>query len=156
MDLLLDTEFNEGSASVSPNGRWLAYQSDESGKVEVYVRPFPDVETGKWQVSAGGGGQPLWSPDGAELFFLSFDRTADNPNNQIMVAQVEGDPTFRHTTPERLFDLADLRFDWGIAPDGRFLMTRLAAAQGTDGGDTGLVFVEHWFSELQARVPTGR
>ena len=158
LDLLLDTEFNEGSASISPNGRWLAYRSDESGQDEVYVRPFPDVDDGKWQVSVGGGSRSLWSPDGAELFFLFFDPTANSPNSQIMVAQVEGDSTFRHTTPERLFDLGNLNaFDWDIAPDGeRFLMLRLAAAQGADGRGQGLVIVLNWFTELQARVPTGR
>ncbi len=151
LDLLLDEEFRERNPALSPDGRWLAYESNESGQDEVYVRPFPEVETGKWQVSVNGGSLPLWSPDGAELFF----RTSVT-GGQIMVSQVEGEPTFRASAPERLFDVADLltsAFD--IAPDGeRFLFRRPATAQETDDGEAGLVFVEHWFEELKARVPT--
>ena len=57
---LLETEFFESNAAVSPDGRWLAYQSDDSGEVEIYVRPFPDVKRGRWQVSGGGGRLPVW------------------------------------------------------------------------------------------------
>jgi Tol biopolymer transport system component len=67
---LLATEFNERRPVVSPNGRWLAYQSDESGQFEIYVRPFPNVDARKWPVSAGGGEEPRWSEDGRTLFFL--------------------------------------------------------------------------------------
>src|SRR5262249_12278625 len=72
---LLQTTFNELNARISPDGRWLAYQSDESGSPEVYVRPFPDVNAGRWQVSTGGGRVPTWSGDGRELFFLVGDGT---------------------------------------------------------------------------------
>ena len=65
------------SRKISPDGRWMAYTSDESGKSEIYVRPFPDVDKGKWQVSTSGGGSPLWSPDGRELFYLSNGDAAD-------------------------------------------------------------------------------
>ena len=64
---LLRTRFNEYQPRLSPDGRWLAYVSDESGRDEVYVRPFPEVDKGKWQVSTSGGVYPLWSPDGREL-----------------------------------------------------------------------------------------
>jgi serine/threonine-protein kinase len=71
---LLATEHDEFNGEVSPDGRWLAYQSEESGSFEIYLRPFPDVDGGKWQVSNGGGIQPLWSPDGTELFYLASGR----------------------------------------------------------------------------------
>ena len=61
---VLDTEYNEDSADLSPDGRWLAFQSDSTGTNEVYVRPFPDVEGGLWQISNGSGQEPNWSPDG--------------------------------------------------------------------------------------------
>jgi hypothetical protein len=60
------------NAAVSPDGRWLAYQTDESGRDEIYVRPFPDVDAGLWQVSTGGGRQPVWARTGRELFYLTI------------------------------------------------------------------------------------
>ena len=68
---LLATEFNERSAEISPGGDWLAYQSDASGQNEIYARPFPNVDEGRWQISRGGGTSPLWGPDGRELCYLS-------------------------------------------------------------------------------------
>ena len=67
---LLNTEFTERNASLSPDGLWIAYQSNESGQFEIYVRPFPDVDAGRWQVSSDGGWWPLWAPDGRELFYV--------------------------------------------------------------------------------------
>ena len=72
-EVLLNTEFNEQDGRISPDGRWLAYRSNESGRDEVYVRPFPDVESGRWQVSTAGGNRAEWGPDGRELFYLSAD-----------------------------------------------------------------------------------
>ena len=72
---------NERYPAVSPDGRWIAYASDESGRFEVYVRPFPGPG-GKWQVSNAGGTLPIWSHNGRELFF-------QNPDNRIMVADYE-------------------------------------------------------------------
>ena len=67
---LLVTEFNERGAAVSPNGRWFAYQSDTSGEMEVYVRPFPDADSERHPISTNGGTSPLWAPDGSELFYV--------------------------------------------------------------------------------------
>ena len=66
----MNGDFIERNAELSPNGRWMAYQSNESGAFEIYVRPFPNVEADQVQVSNNGGGIPLWSPDGSELFYL--------------------------------------------------------------------------------------
>jgi serine/threonine-protein kinase len=68
---LFETQFNELNAEVSPDGRWLAFESDESGQREVHVRPFTDVSGGRWQVSTGGGSRPLWARNGEELFYLN-------------------------------------------------------------------------------------
>ena len=75
--------------------RWMAYASNESGKYEVYVRPFPEVNKGKWQVSTSGGNSPLWSPDGRELFYRSGDA--------VMAVPVETEPTFKPGKPTVLF-----------------------------------------------------
>ena len=153
LELLLDSEFDEGSPAISQDGRWIAYDSTESGREEVYVRPFPDLDAGRWQVSAEGGGEPVWSPDGRELFFAGL-------TGQFWAAKVETEPTFRPSTPEALFDLAlfeDPRGRvWDMAPgEERFIFQRNLADQ-VAGGTEGLVFVLNWFEELQARVPTGR
>ena len=72
--------------AVSPDGRWMAYTSDESRKNEVYVRPFPEVNNGRWQISKDGGDSPLWSPDGCELFYRSGDA--------VMAVSVKTEPGF--------------------------------------------------------------
>ena len=151
VEMLLETEFREIVFALSPDGRWIAYQSDESGAVEIYVRPFPEVDDGRWQVSTSGGFDPVWSPDGRELYFSSFGR--------MMVASVEPGETFSAGSPVELFRnyvTADAIRGFDVAPDGeRFLMRIDQRAEITEGRQ-GLIFVLNWFSELQARVPTGR
>ena len=92
---LLQEKYSETEPQISPDGRWMAYASNESGKSEVYVRPFPDVNKGKWQVSTSGGNSPLWSPDGRELFYRSGDAA--------MAVRVETEPTFKPGKPTVLF-----------------------------------------------------
>ena len=113
---------------VSGDGRWIAYASRESGRCEVYVRSFPEVDRGKWQVSTNGGHSPLWSPDGRELFYRSGD--------EVVSVRVETEPTFKPGKPTVLFRGAyvDLPGNdvtlWDISPDGkRFLMMKQAAAE---------------------------
>lgn len=78
----LATDANEANAMFSPDGKWVAYNSDESGQPEIYVQPFLAKKGGKWQVSTNGGYTPKWSKDGKELFYLSLD-------NQIMSSEVK-------------------------------------------------------------------
>ena len=151
MELILDSEFGETSPVISPDGRWIAYASDESMTNEVYVRPFPNIDDGKWQVSVNGGFTPAWSPDGRELFFGS-------PGG-LRVARVETEPAFSHATPELLFNFntADSIVEYtgvlDITPDGeRFVMRRTLGGQLIEGTEI-LVFVENWFEELNERVP---
>jgi eukaryotic-like serine/threonine-protein kinase len=100
----LRTQFNEGDAHVLPDGHWVAYTSDESGRGEIYVRPFsPDSNAGdasgtgaKWQVSYGGGEAPQWSVDGKELYYLTLD-------SKLMEVDVTTSPTFQAGTPKLLF-----------------------------------------------------
>ena len=144
-ELLLQTEFFEWYSEVSPDGRWIAYASNESGRNQIYVRPFPNVDEGKWQISRESGNFPVWSPDGRELFYRRLSDGA------MMVVQIETDSTFSHGNPELLFDAAGFlpaggarAFD--IAPDGRFLMIRLQT------GGASLVAVENWLDELTERL----
>lgn len=156
--LLLKEDYVEGDPRVSPDGRWLAYTSIESGKHEVYVRPFPDVEKGKWQVSSSGGNSPLWSPDGRELFYLTGQSTADT----AMRVAVETQPTFKSGKPELLFKSTNIGFyptdviPWDIHPDGkRFLMIKQPqnAASPEAATPQRIVIVMNWFEELKQRVP---
>ena len=81
---LIQTPFIERNGVVSPNGRWLATESDnDTGRLEIYVRPFPDVKAGLWQISTDGGRRPLWAPGGGELFYVAPDRA-------LMAVPVDG------------------------------------------------------------------
>jgi len=116
-----------------PLGRIVAYQSNESVKDEVYVRPFPEVNNGKWQVSTSGGNTPLWSPNGRELFYLTGD--------SVMAVSVETKSTFKAAIPETLFKgtyqpSTSSGQSWDISPDGkRFLMMK--EPQSTPSASTG-------------------
>ena len=118
---LLATEFTESNAAVSPDGRWIAYRSDESGRNEVYVQRFPELG-GRVQISTTGGTSPLWSSDGAELFYRE--------GQAMMTVAVDGSgAAFSAGQPERLFEgryLDDLTRNYDVAPDGRFLMIKQA------------------------------
>ncbi len=120
VETLLATEFDEWSAGLSPDGRWIAYQSNQSGQFEVYVRPFPNVDDGQWQISTSGGTRPLWASDGRELFYRR--------GNALMTVPVQTEPSFTPATPEILFKGAyytgaDRSYD--VASDGqRFLMIK--------------------------------
>ena len=118
---LLATEFTESNPAVSPDGRWIAYRSDESGRNEVYVQRFPELG-GRIQISTAGGTSPLWSSDGAELFYRE--------GQAMMTVAVDGSgAAFRAGQPERLFEgryLDDQTRNYDVAPDGRFLMIKQA------------------------------
>ncbi len=156
-ELLFQTRFRERNGRIAPDGRWLAYQSDESGQDEVYVRPFPSVAEGRWQISTGGGTQPVWARSGRELFYVAL-------SGRLMAVPIQTGSTFGVGTPEELFATPEVggQFDtvqglgttYDVAPDGqRFLMVR-PIAQTEDGMvPTHIVVVENWHQELLERVP---
>ncbi|HSE28903.1 MAG TPA: protein kinase, partial [Gemmatimonadales bacterium] len=117
---LVATPFEERAPALSPDGRWLAYQSDEAGRYEVFVRPFPATSTAKWQVSNGGGTVPRWSPDGRVLYYRG--------TGNVVAVEVLPGPSFIAGGRRTLFGLgtfADEEGSWDIAPDGRrFAMIR--------------------------------
>ena len=93
---LLQTEFTEDRPSISHDGQWIAYDSNEDGALNVYVQPFPNVGDGKWKVSTEGGFHPMWSPDGDELFYVS--------GIAMMVVPITSDPAFQHGNPAVVFE----------------------------------------------------
>ena len=156
---LLRESYLENQPRISPDGRWMAYTSDESRRAEVYVRSFPDVNQGRWQVSANGGDSPLWSPDGRERYYRSGDAA--------MAVSVRTDPSFSIVgIPRILFRGTYVQVTglegtpWDISPDGkRFLMMKPPApATGAPPaaaahGPKKINIVINWFEELKQRVP---
>jgi serine/threonine-protein kinase len=151
---LVKTSFDEYSTAVSPDGRWLAYQSDESGRAEVYVRPFPDVNSARWQVSTEGGTRPSWARNGRELFYYVEPGT-------VMSVPVDAASTFSAGTPRLLFKGPYLSPQAGrtyeVSLDGqRFLLIKEARSQDQPATPPQLVVVEHWLDELKRLVPVTR
>jgi Tol biopolymer transport system component len=148
---LLTDRFAEEGAALSPDGKWLAYASNESGRSEIFVRPFPNTAGGRWQISTAGGSSALWSHSGRELFF-------EAPSGDMMVAPITSTTTFSNDAPRRLFPLGGGLIGSSIVPlyattpdDKRFLMVRLAAVNQAPGAGQ-LVVVDNWFTELKAKM----
>jgi len=141
----LQTEFNETNAFFSPDGRWVAYNSDESGTAEIYVRPFPPAG-GKWQVSTQGGFQPSWRSDGKELYYVALD-------GKIMAVEVKPGNVFAAGLPAPLFDaglrpegLTESRCSFVVTPDGqRFLVNTIAE----EAARVPVTVVVNWTGELK-------
>ncbi len=150
--LVADPRYDEAAPALSPDGRWLAYESDETGRSEVYIRPFPNTEGGKWQVSLNGGQAPLWAHSSRELFYV------DGARNMVATPVGTGTPlqlgerrvlfrlerdiylnNLEHYTP---FDIS--------RDDRRFLMARQVRPE-SEPAQT-YVLVENWFEELKAKV----
>jgi hypothetical protein len=112
--------FLKKQGQFSPDGRFVAYASNESGKFEIYVQPFPEATSGKWPISSGGGVEPRWSKDGSELFYFS--------GRKLMSVAVKTTPTFSAGTSRELFEApvqsgyTNDGHRWHVAPDGTFLM----------------------------------
>ena len=150
---LIQTPFDERNAEISPDGKWIAFQSNESGIEEVYVRPFPDVESGRWQVSTTGGFHPAWAPNGRELFYVAAD-------GRLMAVDVRSQGGFAAGVPRMLVDggfylnLVAQGRSYDISPDGtRFLLIQ-APNTGTQAETAGLTVVLNWAEELKRLVPT--
>ena len=149
---LLQTNAIELNGDLSPDGRWLAYQSNESGTYQVYVRPFPNAGTGgRWQVSTSGGTRPAWARSGRELFYK------DATGLLAVSVQTTGQ-TFTAGNPTKLFDAryyAGVNFrTYDVSPDGqRFLMVKEAGSGDDKATPASMVVVEHWFEDLKQKLP---
>ena len=138
---VLVTDYVETDGVFSPDGRFIAYVSDESGRFEVYVRSFPVSGGGKWMVSNGGGYQPRWRRDGRELFYFSSD-------GRLMSVDIEPAAAFRAAAPRILFQArifgggaSTNNHYWDVAPDGqRFLINTVSA----ESDSASLTVVLNW------------
>ncbi len=167
-EFLRKTEYAESSPSVSPDGRLLAYQSNDSGRYEIYVTPFPNVDTVRIKVSTNGGLSPAWSPAGGELYYRqgtdcgrSTPEGPDSDNDTgatslemcrkaMMSVTVDTEPTLTSGLPEVLFEdpyYSPTGRHYDVASDGRFLMLKRTQAP------TELIVVRNWIEELTERAP---
>jgi eukaryotic-like serine/threonine-protein kinase len=135
------------AVSVSPDGRWIAYQSNQTGTLQVFVQPFPDVGAGKWQVSRSGGAGPLWSRDGRELFYLREDGTMMSVRLTPGASSPVGDPVAMFRMADDLVGSAANYTPWDVAPDGRFVMVR-AGADALDAVPA-IIVVENWLQHWE-------
>jgi Tol biopolymer transport system component len=155
--LLIRGRSDEGRPAMSHDGRWIAYQSNLSGRWEVYVQPFPNLG-GRWQVSTQGGLSPIWHPNGRELFYRSGRAVLSVP------VEITG-TSFRHGNPKVLFEGSYVPEDveswsassYALHPDGqRFLMMKEGIPQGGGAGATQIVLATHWADEIKRLVPKRR
>ena len=153
---VIQTDARERHAVLSPNGDWIAYQSDVSRRNEVYVQRYPELG-GRRQISINGAVLPRWSSDGSELFYMSGD------GRQVFAVRVEADAEEPWGTPRILFEGGYIPSifrgrSYDVAPDGRFVAIKPANNQ--DGGTTSetadLVVVQNWFTELTELVPVAQ
>ena len=146
----------ETQAQISPDGRWIAYASNESDKdnYQIYVRSFPDLNKERCQISTKGGDSPLWSPDGRELYYLNGDA--------VMAVSITTDPGFVAGIPDVLFQgeyvgaYPDNGTPWDVHPDGdRFLMIKppgTVDVKTEAGPPSSINIVLNWSEELKERV----
>lgn len=153
-------EYQELSPALSPNGRWLAYVSDEAGQREVIVRPFPDVAAGRWVVSTGGGMAPMWAHNGEELFYFQPSQGQGEGRGRIMsVEYAETNSVFQPGPGRPLFDLgSEYEFNrldpfYDVAPDDqRFLFARVVGLEEAEERQR-FVLVQNVFELLKQRTP---
>jgi eukaryotic-like serine/threonine-protein kinase len=142
----LATPADETSAAFSPDGKWIAYSSDESGRRDVYVRGFapdrnPAAAVRQWTISATGGDKPRWSRDGKELFYIA-------PDGKMMAVPIKGGPAFEPGVPIPLFTTRVTGFmPFDVAPDGRFLINTMPADATSRSSITVVV---NWFASLDS------
>jgi serine/threonine-protein kinase len=151
---LVQTTFSERNGVISPDGRWLAYDANDAGRFEISVRPYPDVNSGRWQVSSAGGTRPLWSRNGRELFYVSL-------TGALMRVGIESGPASA-TTPTQLIGEGymtappiDIGRSYDVSPDGqRFLMIKDGDGSNQTAAPRSIIVVQHWREELKRLVPT--
>jgi len=149
--LLASPDYGEVTPAISPDGRFIAYSSSETGRYEVNVRPFPEVNSGRWQVSVDGGATPRWAPSGRELFF-------SNLTGDLLAVDVETASGFSAGTPRVLFERrrewisANYGLMYEVAPDGqRFVIARVAEGEEESGPST--ILVNNFVQVLEAQLP---
>ena len=144
---LVQTPAFELSAVLSPDGKWMAFHSNESGRAEIYVQPFPGPGR-RWPISTNGGRNATWSPRGDELFYVENSR-------RLLAVDVTTEPEFRNGQPRTLFENTFPRFGkhYDVSPDGeRFVMVEVEPSG--DGPRQQVNVVINWFQELERLAPS--
>jgi serine/threonine-protein kinase len=144
--LLPDVKGQVSDVELSPNGRWIAYESNESGRFEVYVRPFPDVNGGKWQLSSNGGAHPLWARNGRELFFIAG-------GGMLTSVPIQPGQAFAYGKAAGLLPVGhyyvNVARGFDVSPDGsRFLFVKHSATAARPS----MAVVTNWIDEVRASV----
>jgi Tol biopolymer transport system component/predicted Ser/Thr protein kinase len=150
----VNSAFTEVAPAFSPDGRWLAYQSNESGSFEVYVRPFPGPG-GKWQISTGGGYLPKWSRSGKELFY----RTSDS--NIMVVAYTPSGDSFHADKPQlwspgQFTELGVFSYNFDVHPDGKRIAVLKTPGTGQTAAANKVTFIFNFFDELRSKFPSNK
>jgi len=151
---LLETGFTEQNGEVSPDGRFLAYESNESGMFEIHVRPYPDVENGRWQVSKGGGTRPTWTRSGRELVYL-------DASDHLTIVPVDGSASAFHagvpsTLPAKAYTPLVAWRHYDVSTDGqRFLVLSEEASDARSAPTQSFVVVEHWLDGIGDKLGRG-
>jgi serine/threonine-protein kinase len=151
MPLNLSASTNR-SLALSPDGRWLAYTSDESGRMEVYVRPFPNTDQGKWLISTGGGTEPVWARDGSELFY----RRTEGADRSLVAVQILAGETIVIGGQQDLFPTVPFRFNlshrqYDVSADGESFI--FVGQLRNEESVHPVIVVENFVEELRERVP---
>jgi serine/threonine-protein kinase len=149
--MLVQNDFCNDYSAVSPDGRWIAYDSAFSGRVEVYVERYPELG-GRQQISTNGGRMPLWSANGRELYFSNLDA------RQILAVPIQPGPPLTAGAAQKIFEGEFLLPQTGwrpydVGPDGRFVIIRAAGDGTREASAANLVVVQHWVEELKRLVP---
>jgi Tol biopolymer transport system component len=147
---LMQTASPKDNGIISPDGRWIAFESYESAQYQIYVRPFPDVDRGRWQLSNAGGRAPLWAPNGRELFYMDSD-------GLLTRVPVEISGTFQHGKPERVLSTSYYRVNirtYDVSRDGRKFLVIKNALDPQRLSTREIIVVDNWFEESNRRAPT--
>lgn len=149
--MLVQNDFCNDYSAVSPDGRWIAYDSLVSGRTEIYVERYPGLGS-RQQISTGGGRMPLWSANGRELYFSSPDA------RQMLAVPIQPGPPLTAGRAQVIFEgefIAPVTGwrPYDIGPDGRFVIIRNGSAGAADASAPTLVVVQHWAEELKRLVP---
>jgi hypothetical protein len=162
VDLVEGRYYDEMQPVVSPDGRWLAYQSTESGSLQIYIRSFPQIDD-RHAVTTEGGASPVWSADGSELYYLDTPGVEDRgrlsrlPLGRMMAVTIDSTGEVSGP-PEELFRLRDYVFpdllgrQYDVDSNGRFLMIK-NANPGVERANPSITLVQYWTQEWLERVP---
>jgi serine/threonine protein kinase len=150
---LVQARISTGGGVLSPEGRWLAYHSNISGRLEIYVRPYPNTEAGRWQVSTAGGQKPMWSRDEKELFFTAANGTLMGVKVEATRTPWAASPPVKVLEPGYWSSSTQFGPQIDVSPDGRRFLVVTAPRVDPAVAAPHLVLVQHWDEELKARVP---